>query len=95
MNNLYSSLEKSKAKNLLLEESIKKMNAAEKISQLISEYAKKYAAISKDSYKKYSDYMEASRQFEAIDGLIKVHHLENEYADFIRLVSKKMYVYKR
>jgi hypothetical protein len=71
------------------------MNAAEKISQLISEYAKKYPAISKDNYEKYSDYMEAFRQFEAIDGLIKVHHLENEYADFVRLMSKELYVYER
>ena len=95
MNNLYASLEKSKEKNLLLEEYIKKLNAAEKISQLISEYSKKYAAISKDDYEKYSDYMEASRQFEAIDGLIKVHHLEKEYATFVRLMNQKLYVYKK
>lgn len=92
-NDINTRFEKIKEKNILLEESIKKMNIAEKITQLISEYAKNYSSISKNNYEKYSDYIEASRQFEAIQGLINVYHLEKEYEDFIRLVSKRMYIH--
>lgn len=41
---------------------------------------------------KYSDYMQASREFEAILGLIQTYKLDNEYNNFIKNTSSKLYV---
>lgn len=77
-----------------LTKQIEMINKAEKITNLISQFSKKYSAIDKDTYDKYSDYVQALREYEGIVGLIKTYKLNDEYSDFIRNMNRKLYVYK-
>ncbi|WP_148626081.1 hypothetical protein [Aliarcobacter cryaerophilus] len=70
------------------------MNKAEKITGLISEFSKKYSAIDKNTYDKYSDYIQVVREYEGIIGLINSYKLNYEYENFIRNMNKKLYVDK-
>lgn len=74
-----------------LENKLQKMNGAEKISNLISEYTEKYGGITIGSYNHYSDYSKAVNKFEAILGLINTYHLNNEFSNFIRTTTKDLY----
>lgn len=70
------------------------MNKAEKITGFNFRIFKKYSAIDKNTYDKYSDYIQVVREYEGIIGLINSYKLNYEYENFIRNMNKKLYVDK-